>query len=528
MEEQIGTGKSVDSGGATNGKVNDNGLQRGGSLRVTKRRTFTQGKLALFLRKNYFLVFLSCATIIVGLSWYRAWYAGTLIVDGFNLNGLSETLGFICYFVPFLTYCFTYYLVWNNNGINFKQVKRLAYMLAVIFSFMLPMLSNDVFSLITYGDAANKGLDVYTNTHALFSSVYFPYVSKFWQTAPCVYGPVVLIGARVAAWFGNGNMMLALVAYKVIALLWAILFIEIAAQMTQMFATSPRKLFFILLSPFFMLQGLAQLHCDGIAATLALCGVYFVFTQRWYVAFAFGALCVAVKINYVLILPFLLMALYLKTDGWMTFIRRASIALFIYVAAFVLVYSGVYTSPDTFTVMFRFVFDRAPAKSLAELIGGAIYYVPHVIHGDHQAIQDGLIGKISAEQVTIWNTVKTVSQLLAVATSAYILFKFITGKRELQQWFRVYVRLLLLFMLVYTHIFFAWYLIMFIPFMWMVEDPEFMQWLFVLSFLVNMQDIVCALSRNSTVYFFSFALTVLSILAYVWKFRKVYVKSLGY
>lgn len=486
-------------------------------------------RLLNLLKNRYVQALIACAWIIVGVSWYRAWYAGTIIVDGHNLNAWPETFGFTFYAGALLVFCLAYYKLWKTEVLDFLSVRLLSYLLVIIFSFMLPLLSNDVFSLIAYGDAANKGMDVYTNTHCLYSSVYFGYVSKFWQTAPCAYGPVCLVTARFAAWVGDGNMSLALFIYKLTALPWAFLYIEMALRLAILLRSRSRKLLFVLLSPFFLLQGVAQLHCDAIAATLALCGVYFVFTQRWYIAFAFGALCVAVKINYVLVFPFLVVGLYInRKDGWRKFMRRGAIATGIYLASFWAVYMGVYKSPETFMVTFRFVFDRPPSKSIAELVGGIFYFVPKFYHHDYAAINDALNGKISAEQFFMWDVVKRICQVLATITGIYIMFRFWNGKRALKQWFRVYVRLVLLFLLFFSHVFFAWYLIMIFPFLWINEEEEFMNWLFALSFLVNIQDIVCVLSRNSTVYFIAFSLTVLSIIAYLWRFRKMFVQSLGY
>ncbi|MGL1475121.1 hypothetical protein ACSTJF_00480, partial [Vibrio parahaemolyticus] len=93
---------------------------------------------------------------------------------------------------------------------------------AFLFSLMLPMLSNDLYSLLAYGDASNRGADVYTMTDMLHISPYYDYVSELWKTAPCVYGPVVLLQVKLATWIG-GNLYGTIIIYKLIALIWAII-----------------------------------------------------------------------------------------------------------------------------------------------------------------------------------------------------------------------------------------------------------------------------------------------------------------
>ena len=415
-------------------------------------------RLFNLLKNKYVLALIACAWIMVGVSWYRAQSAGTLIVDGHNLNAWPETFGFTFYASALLVFCFAYYKLWKREELDYLSVRLLAYVLVIIFSFMLPLLSNDVFSLIAYGDAANKGMDVYINTHCLYSSVYFGYVSKFWQTAPCAYGPVCLVTARFAAWVGDGNMALALFIYKLTALPWAFLFIEMALRVAILLRSRSRKLLFVLLSPFILLQGVGQLHCDAIAASLALCGVYFVFSaKRWYIAFAFGALCVAVKINYVLVFPFLIVGLYInRKDGWRKFVRRGAIATGIYLATFLVVYMGVYKSPETFMVTFRFVFDRPPSKSIAELVGGIIYYVPKLYHHDYAAINDALNGKISAEQfLTMGHHQKNIAAAgLPLPVCILCTGSGVGSCASEAMGSGVYVRLVLLFLLFLSRMFF--------------------------------------------------------------------------
>ena len=61
-----------------------------------------------------------------------------------------------------------------------ESPRRLAFAGLMITAFMLPMLSNDVFSLFAYGSVAARGHDVYTSAAALPQSVWFPWIGERW------------------------------------------------------------------------------------------------------------------------------------------------------------------------------------------------------------------------------------------------------------------------------------------------------------------------------------------------------------
>ena len=197
------------------------------------------------------------AFIIVATSWYRVYVAGTIKVDGHGLAGVPVYIVFFSFVIALTIYSLSLYKLWKENILSSAEIKALSYVLAGLFSLMLPMLSNDIFSMLTYGDAANRGVDVYIDTHSNAISPYFDFVSDLWKKAPCVYGPVCLSTLRIAALIGGGHLLLALAAYKLLVLLWAILFIEVMSRIGTLLNTPNRSLLFIILNPLVLMQGLA-------------------------------------------------------------------------------------------------------------------------------------------------------------------------------------------------------------------------------------------------------------------------------
>lgn len=102
--------------------------------------------------------------------------------------------------------------------LELRQVRRAALLACLAAAPMLPMLSNDVFSVLAYGDLALRGIDPYAASTELFRSRFFGYVNPGWSTAPCVYGPVTLLLAVACVAGGQGSLPLSLALYKLVSL----------------------------------------------------------------------------------------------------------------------------------------------------------------------------------------------------------------------------------------------------------------------------------------------------------------------
>jgi hypothetical protein len=487
-------------------------------------------RINALLKNNHVRAILLSAFLIVAMSWLRVYVAGTIKVDGHGLAGLPVYVVFFTFIASLGVYSVSLYKLWKDNTLTSPEVRLVSYILAVLFSLMLPMLSNDIFSLLTYGDSANRGIDVYIDTHSFMVSPYFEFVSNLWKTAPCVYGPIPLSTSRIATGIGAGHLLLSLAVYKALALFWAVIFIEVMTRVGTLLGTPSRSLLFILLNPLFLIQGLAQLHCDAIAITLTGCMLYFFLDKKWYWAFLFAGLSIATKISFVLMLPFLVVGLFIQKDSWGSFFSRAFAGVAITIITVAALYLPYYTSPQTFQTPFKFVFEQDPAKSIPEVIGDVIYFAPAVLSGkEDQELHNNLHVKpgISPRQLEAWLLVKKVCQLFALIMSAWVFFRFWMGRRDMRQWIKVFTRLMLLFLLFYSHVFYAWYLLMMLPFLWYEDDLRFMQWLFVLTCFSNIHDVLCAVQRGTPVYFLVLPLTFIGILIFAWRFRSVFFRSVS-
>ncbi len=389
------------------------------------------------------------------------------------------------------------------------------------------MISNDLFSLLAYGDASNKGVDVYIGIGAVRVSSFYEYVSPIWRQAPCVYGPVCLTTSRLAALMGCGNIYLAILAYKILALLWAVIFVECMVRIAGILKLGGRILALILLNPLLMVQGVGQLHCDAIAIALVAGMIYFAVSGKWYMAFFFAGLAIVAKMSFVLMLPFLAVVVYLHTDSWKKLLLQVIGGAGIVAVTVALVYLPYFTSIKTVGVPFDFLTSQKPAKSAAEVIGDVIYFAPGVIMGKNAELNDSIkrTSGLLDGQLRIWLAVQQVLKIFALLMSLVLFVRFWMGSRSQAAWCRTYVRLLLLFLLFFSHVFYPWYLLFIIPLLLYEEDSRFIGWLLVMLALAIMQDAMTFVSHESVLYYGILIMTFASVLSFFLMFRRVYFYS---
>ena len=473
---------------------------------------------------------LICALALVAVSWFRAYMAGTIMVDGHGLGGWAAVLVFVSILVSLGLFSLGYYRLWLDSKMEIEQVKVFAFVLAHVFTFMLPLLSNDIFSYLVFGDAVNKGADVYTNAQCTHFSSFYHYITGIWTTSTCAYGPVVLLLAMLATWIAAGKIMLALAIYKIMVLVFALVFIEVAARICSVLKAPVACFTFIVLNPVLLLQGVGQLHADLVAITFVIIGIYMLLTDSWQLAFLFAALSIATKMNYVLVIPFflvwpLLQKSYIRKE-WLS---RAAPGSAIVVMTFGVSYLPFFTSMATFTTPFSFHYFQNPSKCIGEIFSYIIYFFMNIFKGNDNAFDLAKHGHGGpGQQVLISMVIVKICQVFALISSLYILWKFSKSERTVVQWFRVYVRALLLFLLFYLHIFNPWYLMLFLPFMWADEEPGFMLWVFVLTCFISVQDVVCTMNRDTVVYAAELVLTFISVLLYMYKPRRMFFTSLKF
>ena len=183
------------------------------------------------------------------------------------------------------------------------RVRRLAFVGLAVASLMLPMLSNDLFQLFSWGSLAARGKDVFTTASAFPESEWHPYVSARWVETLCHYGPLSLVAAMPSA-LAHGNPWVAIVLVRVCWL------VPLVAVMLVSFRLLPSMRAFhtmLWLNPLWLLEGPGQLHCDLVGLTLVSAGVVLGLRGRKVAAVLLYALAVVSKYTFVFVGPWFLL-----------------------------------------------------------------------------------------------------------------------------------------------------------------------------------------------------------------------------
>jgi hypothetical protein len=226
---------------------------------------------------------------VTACSWGRWLFTGKLKVDE---NYPSEILGTIL-FVGLLAGWSLLVVGWMGLLAEPPaRPRRLAFAGLAIAGLMLPMISNDVFSLLAYGSVAISGHDVYTTATWLPHSAWYEWVGERWSETVCVYGPAGLI-ATLAGALGGKDPWLALLLLR---LVW---FVPIALVMELSLRRFSDRPFFhamVWLNPLWVVEGPGQLHLDLIGMIAIVAGL--VLMQQGRVWTGWASYCLAVLCKY--------------------------------------------------------------------------------------------------------------------------------------------------------------------------------------------------------------------------------------
>ena len=248
--------------------------------------------------------YLAGLALLTSCSWGRWLATGSLKVDqSYPASAIATSL-FLALLVGWAL------LVWSFRSIladacdertaaalPTPRVQRLAFMGLGVASLMLPMLSNDLYQLFSWGSLAAHGKDVFTTADAFPESEWSSFVAARWVGTLCQYGPLSVVSAMPAA-LAHGNPWIALVLVR------ACWLVPLVAVMLLSFRLLPSQRAFhtmLWLNPLWVLEGPGQLHCDLVGLTLVSAGVVLALRGRTVAAVFLYALAVVTKFTYVLV-----------------------------------------------------------------------------------------------------------------------------------------------------------------------------------------------------------------------------------
>jgi hypothetical protein len=242
------------------------------------------------------------------------------------------------------------------------RIQRLAFAGLAVASLMLPMLSNDLFQLLSWSTLAAHGKDVFTTATAFADSEWHPLVAARWVRTLCHYGPLSLVAAMPSA-LAHGNPWVA------IALLRACWLPPLVAVMLLSFRASPSSRAFhtmVWLNPLWLLEGPGQLHCDLVGFTLVSAGVVLALRRRTVAAVLLYGLAVVSKYTFVLAGPWFL--LFDPASARRRAVRALAMAVAI-AACGAVFYAPFWLGLETITAPIRDILAEKPGGTIVEVVG---------------------------------------------------------------------------------------------------------------------------------------------------------------
>ena len=314
--------------------------------------------------------FLAGLGLLTACSWGRWVATGSLKVDENYPALAASTLLWLALLVGWglLVWGFHGLLTdaWDDRGaLSAARVRGLSFGGLAVASLMLPMLSNDLFQLFSWGSLAAHGKDVFTTAAAFPGSEWHPYVAARWTETLCHYGPLSLVGAMPSA-LAHGNPWVAIVLVR------ACWLVPLVAVMLVSFRLLPSMRAFhtmLWLNPLWLLEGPGQLHCDLLGVTLVSLGVALALRDRKTAAVFVYALAVVSKYTFVVVGPW-----FLLFDPGTT--RRRVARTLLMAAAIGLCGAALYapfgSTTRTLTAPIADILAEKPGGTLVEVVGDLI------------------------------------------------------------------------------------------------------------------------------------------------------------
>jgi hypothetical protein len=304
-------------------------------------------------------LWLSGLLLVTACSWGRWIATGSPRVDQNYPSELSGTLLFFALLVGWSLLVIGWRGLLNRPPEN---PRRLAYAGLFVAAFMLPMISNDVFSLFAYGSLAARGQDLYTTAGGLPRSFWHAWMGEPWNGKVCVYGPTTLLALLPVALAGKSPWL----ALLILRVTW---FIPLALVMELSFRRMQSHAFFhamVWLNPLWMVEGPGQLHADLIGLLAVVVGIVLALGGRAKAGVFFYGLAVFSKYS------FAFAGFWFWLFQARTLAQRALRLLVIasvLVALAIVVFAPFWRGTATLTEPVRTLAGMNPGGSITEVVG---------------------------------------------------------------------------------------------------------------------------------------------------------------
>ncbi|MEM1120346.1 MAG: hypothetical protein AAGJ18_07835 [Bacteroidota bacterium] len=318
----------------------------------------------------------------IAASWGKFWVTGSPVVDNNPVVGNAVYLIVALFCLGLGLQGFAYYHLVFTYTLTLKTARKTAVGAVTLGSLMLPLLSNDVFLYLAYGNLLNQGMVTYVQPELIQYSDFVTYVATDWLDCPNHYSPILLMLFGMVTWLGK-SLWASFVLLKI--LFWGISLAIIQLlylffHQLQASATHSNKYIqnfsLIVLAPIFWLQGVGQLHSEVVILLFIIGLMGSLYTEKWITAGLLVGLIAAAKIMYgAVFFPFLLLYLWFqyRTD-WATLLNKVTYSVSIALGVIVLSYFPFWEGLATLTNPFAYHENKPLNHSVVGVLTDIIFY----------------------------------------------------------------------------------------------------------------------------------------------------------
>jgi hypothetical protein len=410
-------------------------------------------------------------------------------------------------------------MIYGWRGLLLRPVanpRRLAFTGLALASVMLPLLSNDFFSLLTYGSLAARGRDVYTTAAALPDSVWYSWVGQRWNDKVCVYGPTSLV-ALLPAGLAGDSPWLALLLYRLFWLPPLLLVMELSLRHLR-----DRPFFHAMLwlNPLWVLEGPGQLHADLLGVVAIVAGILLQLRGRAVSGWACWALATLGKYS------FGFTAFWFWLSGARTTrerLLRLPAMAGVLVALGVVFFAPFWRGLATLTEPIHTLAAMNPGGSIAEVMG----HVVHVLRGGAMPSPEMPVRQAlevdRATKGSTWFAVSLVMRLVSLVIGARLLYFMLSKPRDERRIALGTGALVVAVVTLVSHRFQSWYLLAALPFFGLACTPVWRRWWVLIAAVSVAPDFTHMLPKSAALLpIWSATTTAAGVILFLVSFRGRY------
>jgi hypothetical protein len=397
-------------------------------------------------------------SLLVILSWLRYFISGNLQVDDVTMGSLMGIAISILFVIFTFIHFMSFYYMDLSGSFKFKK----ALYLNAAGMFMLPCISNDIFSWLAYTDSFQFNSEIY-RTSVSNKSMFYPYISELYETIPNVYGIICLIVAKMS--IVSKSVLLNILSLKFfIAFIVSVLLFILNKQKSE----EGSSWNYIFLNPLWTIHALGESHTEVLGLFFIFLAFYSLFYNRNVIAVALFSIAVLVKISFVLLFPVFVWCQWHRSIDKIQMIRFFLHALILGSAILILIFL-LFKDFDILLLPLTTIDRLWPTGNFSD------YFV-------------SVYKLIFEDSERLIPSVKIVMKFLFLFYIGILLYINRNSSIKLR-WLEALYFIFLAFLFLYSHRFLTWYLLILLPmFMWL-KNNRLRNEFFFLSLFFTFQDV---------------------------------------